>query len=357
MQPARLFSESFEVPEEKVSEIVKKGISTEQILETGEFEKYGEEFNIDSAMLDSMVDNFKAKVIGQDPLINFAHERREAAGWVTNVFTNPEKTKLLADIKWSEAGRAGLAGKNWRYLSAEYSESFYDGSRKKEYGPTFHGAALTNIPFLRHMPAVVGLSQESGSHTRIQLLRPEDLNKQKQENHMDPKMISLDEHQTQVRVLTTQIDNLQKELAGVRIEASKAKDLEAKVTKLEDDASKLTKEITKGKRQEEFNKLLSEGKAHAAQKDAFMSHDMDAFIKLSKPLNIKGKGHAGEDSNDDAPKSFDDLPKSEKDFYLKHLSGTVTQEVYFKSRKSTVKLVDPENEDLDDEADGEEAAN
>lgn len=353
MEPIRIFSESFAVPDDKVAEIVKNGISTEQVLETGEFEKYGEEFNIDAAMLDSMVDNFQSKVIGHDPMINFAHERREAAGWVQRIFTNPEKTKLLAEIKWSDAGREGLAGKNWRYLSAEYSESFYDGSRKKEYGPTFLGAALTNIPFLRHMPAVVGLSQD-GTSARIRLLRSEDSTTTPKQEKPKMQTISLEDHQSQVRVLATQIDTMSKQLADLRAELAKGKELSEKFTALETEHKKVINQLADNKREADFAKLLSEGKVHAAQKKAFMEGDVDALLNLAKPLNTKGKGHS-EPGDDEAPeiKKFEDLPKWEQNFFHKHLSHLVTKEVFLESRTSKVKIVESVDPEEDNEGDDE----
>ena len=45
-----------------------------------------------------------------------------------------------------------------------------------------------------------------------------------------------------------------------------------------------------------FQLLLTEGKACAAQEKAFMSGDMEEFVKLSEKVNLDGKGHGGKGS-------------------------------------------------------------
>ncbi len=48
-----------------------------------------------------------------------------------------------------------------------------------------------------------------------------------------------------------------------------------------------------------FTVLLSEGKACAAQKDAFIKGDMTEFVKLSQPVNLKGTGSSSSQTPED----------------------------------------------------------
>lgn len=329
----RFQAEDFEIAESKVDRILSAGQSTEQIIETGLFFKDGEEFEITSDHLESFVKNFNDRVIGTDPPINFGHERTgEAAGWIKGLFLDASKTKLFADIKWSASGLSALVGKTWRYVSAEFTNAFFDGSTRKTYGPTLAGAALTNVPFLRHMPALVGLSNEG---TAIEL-------KQTKSNEgdlkMDDKVISLADHNAAMKHLNARLQTLEDEIASNKVLLSDAVKVKADRDKLATELKDIVSKFRTKERESDFAKLLSEGKACEAQRAAFMEEKMDEFIKLAQPINLEGKGKSGD--GDTKVTKFDDLPEADRRVFHQYLEGSgMTKEAYLASLSKPTRVV------------------
>lgn len=326
-------AEDFEIASSKIEQISTRGESVEQILETGKFTKDGVNFQVDSDQMESFVRNFKDQVLGTDPPVNFGHERGgKASGWVKDLFLDPSKTKLFAVIKWTAAGLDALKGRTWRYLSAEFMNRFVDGSTGKQFGPTLAGVALTNVPFLRHMPAVVGLSNDDNLIELIQQnLEP------KGDSAMDPNKdtISLADHNAAIKVLTASNEKMSKELDDLKTLAAEATTLKESNVKLNKDLSDMKTEIETQKRESEFEKLLSEGRACKAQRESFMANKMDEFIKLAQPINLGGVGHTGNQDPSDHVEKFDDLSKGEQKMFSDNLSATMSKEDYMKFRSIT----------------------
>ncbi len=79
---------------------------------------------------------------------------------------------------------------------------------------------------------------------------------------------------------------------------------------------KMKQDMQMKEKENSFTKLLSEGKAVVAQRDAFLKGDMDEFIKLAQPVNLKaagsGAGNDETDSDSKVMKLAEELAKSEK---------------------------------------------
>lgn len=338
-------AEDFEIPASKIDTILATGESLEQVLETGNFIKDDIHFKVDTEQMESFVQNFKDGVLGTDPPVNFGHERTgEASGWIKDLFLDPTKTKLFALIKWTASGLEALKGLTWRYVSAEFTNRFVDGSTGKQFGPTLAGVALTNVPFLRHMPPVVGLSNEPDE---IELIQQTTDDKGDDQMANDKDVIALADHNAAVRVLTKSNEELSdknRELQSLNVEASKLKSENVDINK---ELSDLKSKIDEQRKEAEFTKLLSEGKSCEAQRESYMSGNMSEFIKLAKPINLKGVGNA--DAGDDNANldKFSDLKKGEQKMFNEQLRYEMSEEDYMKYRKVPLQTSVVEKDETD----------
>lgn len=258
-----------------------------QILRCGTFHhpQYGT-FNITPMILASMKKNFDAKVRGVDLAIDYGHESdRNAAGWIDDLVLKENDTQLWAKVRWTPKGSDIVMGMEYRYLSADFTFDYQDGETLQKFGPTLFGAGLTNRPVVKGM-APVELSEG-------------DLK-------MDEKDKIIADLQAQIAALKQQMDagkadmecmgEMKKKLADYEAADAKAKEDALAKQKADEEAAAAAAVATKlAEKEASFVKLLSEGKAIAAQKEAFMADDMPKFIELAQPLNLSEKGH-GNDS-------------------------------------------------------------
>lgn len=92
------------------------------------------------------------------------------------------------------------------------------------------------------------------------------------------------------------------QMSAVKKELDDMKKQCAELTKkLSDAEATATKEKQLAEKTGKFNKMLSEGKAVEAQRESFMSGDMEKFAELAKATN-EGKGHSGDGKGADAGK-------------------------------------------------------
>lgn len=224
--------------------------------------------------LKSMLRNFSEGVTGVDLSINFDHEKREAVGWIKDLFLNFEEDVLLASVYWCPDGAKALADKSFRYFSPEFRFNYVHPHTGEEHGPTLLGGALVNHPFLK-MGAIVDLSNKS-------------------EGNMSEKTIELKVHENKVTELNNKVTALElsEEKSKKVIDGQKEeiKNLSDKVKKLED-------EKTEEARVAKLDKLFSENKINKAQLDVLKkepSKDILDVLELNDKMNteLKGKGGA-----------------------------------------------------------------
>src|SRR5690349_2904736 len=98
--------------------------ATVTITRTGTFTdpRYGK-FDITLAMLNTMVKNFRANVIGQDVFIDVAHKHSDgAAAKILSLFV--DGSRLRAEVEFTDFGVDAVKKRGFRYLSAEYVEEW-----------------------------------------------------------------------------------------------------------------------------------------------------------------------------------------------------------------------------------------
>lgn len=271
-----------------------------QLLKTGTYysDKYGK-FDITPTMLASMKKNFDEKVRGIDLAIDYSHENQDvAAGWIKELELADGGKELWATVDWTAPAQEKLAHKQFRYLSAEFINNYKDNETLKDFGPTLFGAGLTNRPVIKNMAPVVELHETANTTN-------------KEDELMNEEMKALQE---QVKTLADAVaklaapvppaptdDAVDAELAKMSPEdmIKMIKDLKAQVAEMCAEKDKMAAAQKCAEREAKFAKLLSEGKAIPAQKDAFMSNDAEKFAELAQKLHETPAGHGGSGKNTD----------------------------------------------------------
>lgn len=275
------------------------GISPDvQVLRVGKFNhpKYGE-FEITTATLQELKKNFDAKVRGVDLAIDYFHKSdEEAAAWFTELYLNEENTELWGKADWTAAATAKLSDREIRYFSPDFAFQWQDPETGVTYNNVLFGGGLTNRPFVKDMMAIVASEEREINMTPEQLkeLQATILRLSEEGAEMKKKLEEMEEPAPEAaedpecesddpKILKKMLGEMKAKLAeyaesNKKLLAEKAVAVEAKKMAEKESA---------------FNLLLTEGKACAAQKDAFIKGDMVEFVKLSQPLNLVSKGTGG----------------------------------------------------------------
>lgn len=253
-----------------------------QIMRAGQFHhpEYGT-FSITEETFASMVKNFNDGVRGIDLAVDYQHASEDiAAGWFKKLYVEPDADGVIglyADVAWTPKGAAVLTDREFRYLSADFTMNYVDNETLDEFGPTLNGAGLTNRPFIKGMDPAVELTEGKGTQ------------------HMK----TVEQLTAEVKKLSDAADVASKALGGkdaadVAKELSQAREqiaaLQSKVKELETTSAQLSEAKAKAEKGGKFDKMLSEGKAVEAQREAFMGDDMIKFAELAKPVNLKPAG-------------------------------------------------------------------
>lgn len=265
-----------------------------QVLRTGKFNhpSYGE-FEITSQVLSEMKANHDKKVRGIDTAFDYFHESdKEASAWVQELILEENGTELWAKVDWTPKAEKKLAERELRYFSPDFSFKWTDPETGVVHSNVLFGGGLTNRPFVKEMKAIVASENIKGDQmnleqalAKVKEVEATNLKLSEEKSEMQ-KQLEAAMPMDKAAELKKQIADLQAQLA--KLEGEKQVALEEK--KKADEAKALAEKETA------FNVLLSEGKAVAAQKEAFMKNDMNEFIKLAQPVNLKGSGSGGDET-------------------------------------------------------------
>lgn len=248
-----------------------------QLLKVGEFyQENGKKVKITKEILAFFVRNFTDKVRGYSdgklPIDYFHENEKIAAGWIEGLSVEDGGQELWGDIKWTPAGGKKLSDGELRYISVEFHFDYQHNESEKKFGPTLFGAGLTNRPFIKGMESITTFSEEKNKMT-------------------------IEEAMKKIDALNAKIAELEKSGGANEIEMN---DLKKKLG--EQDASyKAEKKLAE--QRDSFNKMMAEGKAVEAQREAFVAGDMVKFAELAKTTNFGGKGNGGA-GDEDADKNL-----------------------------------------------------
>jgi phage I-like protein len=270
-----------------------------QLLREGKYVHpvYGDIF-ISVSALETMKQNFEARVRGQDISIDYTHDNETgespAAFWIKSleVKTNSDgKGKgLFARGEFTPMGEKKVSEKEYRYSSADFSIDYIDQSGK-HHPYVLRGGTLTNRPFIKNMNPI----KLSEFKKEIKQMTKEELIAALKDCGVDVTSIMGNGETITARV---------KELEAKIVELNALPvQKEAEITALKSVIAEANKKIVENEMNRIFNGLVAEGKCVPAQKDAIFSafktaEEISAFYK-NAPVVIAvapaGNGGDGED--------------------------------------------------------------
>lgn len=305
-------------------------IRSMQILRTGAFSdpRYGR-FEITKPMLAQMVKNFTGGVRGVIPALDYKHESDDvAAGWFKNLWLADDGNELWADIEMTPKGEKILGDKEFGYVSADFDTEYQDNETLQNFGCVLLGAGLTNRPVIKRMESVIqlaekekdpvsekisklvkeGYPQEQAVAIALDMERKGKLSEG--EKQMEEKMKEMEaklaEYEAKMGEAEKAMGDMKKMMdasGGKSVEEMIAMlmpkkeeeekpELEVELASAKKELAELKGKLTLAEKTAEFSVLLSEGKAVEAQREAFVSGDMKAFIEKSVPVKLSEAGHA-----------------------------------------------------------------
>jgi len=327
-----------------------------QLMRTGSFtHMFFGEMEITEDMFKSFRKNFRKNVKKIKLATDYSHfSHMEAAGWITDVILKENNTELWIKVEWTPTGRQRILDKEYKYMSADFSENYQDNESGKKFGPTLNGAALTNRPFIKDMDAVlsdIDMSEEK-RHAIMEIYNNEP--ETEGIDQMDfaemikgvAKLSDVEKAELAtalgVKPVETKLEDTEAQVQNVTLTAEN-KTLSDKVEKLEVSAKLVEKETA-------FTKMLSDGTAVSAQKEAFLSDNMVEFIKLAVPTNMSGRGTGeGKDTDTESGDKKFDTPEAaadevarlskEKQKEDKELTDSAAQNMVFDDKPELYKTI------------------
>lgn len=286
-----------------------------QVARTGEFfdERYGT-FPITRKMFEEMVKNFDHGVRGVNPALDYKHEAEDiAAGWFKKVYIKDNSdgsSEFWGDIEITPRCQKVLADKEYGYLSIDMDTAYEDNETGKKFGCVLLGAGLTNRPVIKRMRPVIQLSETKQGETM-------DAEKEKKLADMEAKCTEeakklSDAGYENIDMMIKAIADMKAELEAMKAKGGDKPAEETQMGEMKQQLSEITKKLQlaeqknqQAQKENEFNKLLAEGKACAAQREAFIKGDMAAFVANAGKVKLSEEG-TSENGQDDEVKDVED---------------------------------------------------
>lgn len=311
-----------------------------QLFRVGSFydDRYGT-VQITEKHLSEMLSNFNNRTRGIDIALDFSHENdKKAAGWITSLRLGEDKQSLWGTVKLTAAGQQSVSTKEFRYISPEFDLAYKDNEERKLRGPTLLGAGLTNRPVIKAMAPTVALKE----------ITPEE---QAQMKTFEEVQAELKKATDTIADQTKKFEELSKKFDDVVAAAAPAAPaepkageptnledalkeisaLKAKIAELEGKEKAASEKVAAAEKNAAFTKMLSEGKAVEAQRDAFIKGDMISFAEKATAVKFgaqgSGKTPSGEGkSADDEVEELATAMVSEKKISFREATSRVLRE-------------------------------
>lgn len=111
------------------------------------------------------INNFKGNALGRPPFIRIGHDKSdsptfgdaEAKAWIKDIVQEGNVLYALCE-PCDENVENLIKSKKYRFASAEYDDNYIEKTSGKNVGTVLSAIALTNEPFLTHLPENVVLS-------------------------------------------------------------------------------------------------------------------------------------------------------------------------------------------------------
>lgn len=298
-----------------------------QVLRTGEFSdaRYGR-FEISKAMLSEMVANFTKGVRGVIPALDYKHESDDvAAGWFKALYLKDDGNELWADIEMTPKGEKILSDKEFGYVSADFDTEYQDNESLEKFGCVLMGAGLTNRPVIKRMESVIqlaekddpvgekirklikeGYPQEQAVAIALEMQRKGKLSegeeKQMEEKmkEMEAKLAEMEAKLADSEKMCAEYKKKLEEMEGMKKpegempempEEEKKPEIEIELASAKKELAEVRQKLELTEKASEFSKLLSEGRAVEAQREAFIAGNMGEFIAKAVPVKLTEAGH------------------------------------------------------------------
>lgn len=281
-----------------------------QVLRVGKFShpSYGK-FEITTKTLAEMKKNFDDKVRGIDTAFDYFHASdKEASAWVKELVLAENGNELWAIVDWTPTAEKKLAERELRYFSPDFSFQWQDPESGKKFSNVLFGGGLTNRPFVKEMAAIVASEDKTMEKEVQKIMAEKGCTYDEAMNMYKTQQADKAAKDEEIKMNEEQVKEIQAKLSEVEAQLATEKANNAKLT---EEKAAIEKKIELAEKETAFGLLLSEGKACAAQKDAFIKGDMNEFIKLAQPLNMKqqGNGATTEEKADDTSDTQDKILK------------------------------------------------
>lgn len=272
-----------------------------QLFRVGSFydERYGK-VDITPEHLKKMSENFDSNVRGVDIALDFSHDSEgPAAAWIKKLSLKNGGSELWAEVDWTNRGRDNLLGKEFRYVSPDFTFSYQDNESLKEFGPVLLGAGLTNRPVIKSMAPAIALTEI----TEGEKMELEEMKKQLAEKD---KMLA--EQAEKIQAMEKKMQEGDSNMPNEQELLKKISDQSAMIAELQSKLKGFEVEVEMAEKSKKFDVMLSEGKACEAQRDAFLKDDMAGFIEKAQPVKLSeiGSGKNGEEEKPNEDKSASD---------------------------------------------------
>jgi phage I-like protein len=280
-----------------------------QILKTGKFfDPRYKWFDITEKMLSEMILNFNKQIRGIVPALDYAHESEGiAAGWIKSLEIRKENgvTELWGNVELTPKAQKTLSDKEFGYISADFDDNYQDNETGQKHGCVLLGAALTNRPVIKGMDAVIQLSENDNEKNKLPNKEGVSMDQKEMEKKLaDAEKMLGDYKKLMEDAGVASMEELMKMIAAKKqaSEVTETPEEKAAVVELGDMKKELAetkkqlvefqKKAQTAEKEAEFTKLLSEGKAVAAQREAFLDGNMTKFVELAVPVKLSEEGNS-----------------------------------------------------------------
>lgn len=288
----------FLAPAFKLSEPNSDGIVEIQLLKVGKFfdPRYGK-FTITTKLFSELVKNFKNGSLKREVSLDYIHDGAGvSAGWLKDVFEKKDENGidgLFANVELSGSGKTQLSQKNFKYVSAEFDPKYVDNESGELIGAVLEGAGLTNRPVIRGMKAVQ-LSEDDGSEEQRFFSMEEMENEFTKRNEKNKPLFELMEKEGTTQEDLINFINGKKQGAPMTDEEKKTlSEAQDSAKSLAEKNAELAKKLELSEKNSKFDKMLVKGTAVEAQRESFISGDMEKFAELSQKVSLSEKGSGG----------------------------------------------------------------
>lgn len=249
-------------------------------------------------------ENFDKKTRRVEIAVDYAHMAHlEAAGWIREVELANDGKELWITVDWTDEAKKKIQDKQYRYLSADFSMKHIDEETGDVVGEILYGAGLTNRPFIRGMNPILS-ELDNIELSEEQINRICDIIKGKSKtilkDEIDMKLSDILEALAGLsdadKIKLSQALNISPDNG---VDSKQLSELQNQVKVLSDENKKLSEDKVTLEKNRQFDVMLSEGKAVEAQRDAFLSGDIEKFAQLSEDVNLEEEGADDTEGDED----------------------------------------------------------